>query len=48
MKALPQGMLSVYFKDSIHFSKRDVLYPPPLNGFAPALFAQIGARNLKP
>jgi hypothetical protein len=37
-----------YFKGSIRFSKRDESYFPPLNGFAPALFAQIGARNLKP
>ena len=28
--------------------RRGVLYPRPLNGFAPALFVQIGAPNLKP
>ena len=37
-----------YFKGLIHLSKRDVLSPCPLNGFAPALFVQIGAPNLKP
>ncbi len=48
MKALPRGVLSLYFKGLIRFSKSGVLYPRPLNGFAPSLFIQIGAPNLKP